>query len=157
MPFYIIESSGTSIVSKRQLQLAGNNFIYKTWLSLGSPSQGWVAQNAFITKELKNNITTTNDLRILISTTNYDFFVDEIWGWTYKDNNVVQWTPLLLVGTEVVIKEEKNNYELQKNHLYQFMYLQGETGGWIFGAGGPNTSPLLFDDTFDWFRRAIKK
>lgn len=154
MSFEICELSGRTIVAKHSLKLAGYNFVYNTWNNLGKPSKGWVAQNAFITKELKATVKTANELRILISTMNYEFFVDEIWGWTYQDNNKVSWTPLLFVGKEIT--QTNDIVDIHENHLYQFMYLQGDDGGWIFGAGGPNTSPLLFDDTFDWFRRAIK-
>lgn len=154
MTFEIFELSGNSIVARHPIKLAGYNFIYNAWLNLGSPTNGWVAQSAFISKTLKSIIVTSNELQLIISTMNYDFFVQEIWGWTYKYGNKVQWTPLLFVGKEVT--QSDNAVEIQENHLYQFMYLQGDNGGWIFGAGGPNTSPLLFDDTFDWFCRAIK-
>jgi len=154
MSFEIYEMAGSSVMARHPLKLAGYNFIYNTWQNLGAPSNGWVAQNAFINKELQTIVKTGNELKILISTMNYEFFVEEIWGWTYKDHSSVQWTPLLFVGNEVA--QDKDTVEMQENHLYQFMYLQGDNEGWIFGAGGPNTSPLLFDETFDWFRRAIK-
>ncbi len=107
---------------------------------------------SFYQQRLKSIIGTSNELQI-ISTMNYEFFVEEIWGWTYKDGKIVKWTPLLFVGKEVT--QDENTVKIRENHLYQFMDLQGDNGGWIFGAGRPNTSPLLFDDTFDWFRRAI--
>jgi len=156
MAFEIFELSGASIIAKHSLKLAGHNFIYNAWKNLGEPTDGWVAQSAFISKELKAIVATNNELKIIISTMNYEFFVDEIWGWTYKKGTTVEWTPLLFVGTEVTQDTQNNTVNIHQKHLYQFMYLQGESNGWVFGAGGPNTSPLLFDNTFDWFRRAIK-
>ncbi|HLC15126.1 MAG TPA: hypothetical protein VJL89_02730, partial [Thermodesulfovibrionia bacterium] len=108
------------------------------------PADGWVAQSAFISKELKAIVATNNELKIIISTMAYEFFVDEIWGWTYKEGTKVEWTPVLFVGSEVTQDTQNNTLNIHKNYLYQFMYLQGDSKGWVFGAGGPNTSPLLF-------------
>ena len=154
MSFEIIELSGDTVLSRRSIQLAGHNFIYDAWQDIGSPRNGWVAQEALVSKRLRIILETDKDLRLLITTRNYSYFVDEIWGWTYKHNNRVDWTPLVFVGLEVT--QESDSVRVSNDHLYQFMYLQGDDVGWIFGAGGPNTSPLLFDDSFDWFRRAIK-
>lgn len=154
MSFEIIELSGDKVVSRRSLQLAGHNFIYDAWLHIGSPRNGWVVQEALVSKRLRIMLQTDNDLRLLITTSNYSYFVEEIWGWTYKANHEVDWTPLLFVGVKVT--QESDCVRVSGDHLYQFMYLQGGDAGWIFGAGGPNTSPLLFDDSFAWFRRAIK-
>ena len=153
MPFEICELSGNKIIKRHPIKLAGYNFVYHLWNNLGQPENGWVAQNAFIIKELKEKLNTINEPKILITTMNYNFFVEEIWGWTYKDGAKVLWTPLLFVGREVEIDDE---IKIHNSYLYQFMYFQGDDGGWNFGAGGPNTSPLLFNDSFDWFRRAIK-
>ncbi len=51
MAFEIFELSGSSVVARHPIKLAGYNFIYNTWHNLGSPTNGWVAQSPFISKD----------------------------------------------------------------------------------------------------------
>lgn len=154
MSFEAHETSSNIILERHPVSLAGYNFIYSIWKNLGKPLDGWVAQKYFIKKELKHQFNSNNDLNILIPTTNYQFYLEELWGWTYGSDAKVDWSPLLFVGRE--IRQIEDRIESTEDYLYQFMYLQGDDAGWIFGAGGPNTSPLLSKQSFDWFSRAIK-
>ena len=151
--------STNRIISRiNPFKMAAYNFIYQTWDSQGRPHNGWVARDSLIDRVIWNHYNIPNPF-ILNRTMNYSYIISEIWGWTYFDNTIVTWTPILLVGKEIELLNEQNNeyeYLIQDSYCYQFMYLQGDNGGWQWGAGGPSNSPLLFDDTFAWFKRAMK-
>lgn len=164
MAFKVFEKLSNTRVRllDNQFKLAGYGFINNIWKELGSPKNAWVAQYSLINKCLHAHYKTQNDLIIIIPTMNYEMKVEEIWGLTYiNTNNTVEWTPVLFVGKEIIFNQgcEKVSDESAieaKNELYQFMYLQGDKGSWNWGAGGPNTSPLLNNESFTWFNKAFR-
>ena len=155
--------------------LAGYNLLFKAWEKRGKPlDQGWhVSANELI--EIHSNGAETSATMRLVSDinpniSNWILLVELLdiyaYTWGYGTDKAV-WTPLMLRLRQVLYEEYDNKItkkERIKNfqevpeptdsaEYIEFLYLQGDDNGWIFGRTGATNAALIEGEAREYFRQ----
>ncbi len=155
-------------------KLAGYNLLYKSWVRLGKPlNRGWHVSRAELIQEFYGGINEVpNGVRFVI-----DFHPTskgrvglvepvDVYAYTYGKDDKAIWTPLMLRLKDVFYEEyesaltEENRAEIlariptdfEGAEAIEFLYLNGDSGGWNWGRNGMTNAVFLHDEARDYFR-----
>lgn len=171
MPFYLYkkqltESKEYLFKQERNIQLAGRQTIHSLWNAKNKPRGGWSMSADELIKTVMQNNGDSASHSIIIDLApgrrEIAFYeLTDIWAYTYfTDGGQVNWTPLMLKLKEIVEIERRNEFRQSVNEqpvfCYEFLYLQGENGGWRWGRNGSVNGALLYSDAFEYFQHFIK-
>jgi hypothetical protein len=146
--------------------LAGHNIIYNQWKKKGEPkNEGWHISFTDIESELIDKISPCNRPALLID---YDpggeeevvlLQVIDIYPYTYADREtgLIWWSPMMLKMKKVyyhkltgpINPDQRQNliitFDLHDHNeeFVEFLYVQGEKGGWSWGKTGRVNAALI--------------
>jgi len=157
-----------------KFRLAGNNLLKKAWRLRGSPlNKGWHVNRADLLDLYFDGRVRPEGARLA-----FDFhpaakgrigIVEpmDIYAYSFADGDEVRWTPLMLrlidlfyeeydvELTDTVRKEIVGRIPLEptSNESVEFLYLQGEEGGWNWGRTGGVNAAFIQGRARNYFRQ----
>lgn len=164
----------------KNVSLAGYNTIYNLWNKKEKPiNTGWHANLDEIISEITNGKEDSNSRRLVID---FDPKADwrialveiiNLYAYTYGNSSKeeVWWTPFMLELQEVWVDEELekklspkekgklissftiSNRRIDADSIVEFIYLNGDRGGWNFGRVGGANAAFIFGDARKYFRQ----
>jgi len=157
------------------VSLAGYNVIYNRWKIKGEPrNEGWQIDSDDLVNELQPMVGDAYNPMVLID---YDpsgkgevvlLQIKDIYAYTYacKDTGEVWWTPIMLRLQKVFGRDlpsaldEKHKRDLissfnpeYQEEVVEFLYMQGEKKGWIWGRVGMVNAALIPPGAREYFRQ----
>ena len=157
------------------ISLAGYNVIYNQWREKGEPrNEGWQIDSNDLVGEMQDKVPPGYHPAILID---YDpsakeeavlLQVNDIYAYTYacKDTGKVWWTPIMLRLQKVFGRNLPEGFDPEQRkdlisrfdaeyqeEVIEFLYLQGEKKGWIWGRVGRVNAALIPPEAREYFRR----
>ena len=170
----VSEGSGVLRPTGECFRLAGRNLIYQAWEKRCKPlDEGWHVSATELIRIHSSGLQTYDTRRLVI-----DFAPNsrrsiglvellDIYAYTWGyDTGEAVWTPLMLRLRDLYYKEFDHEItEQQKEEkikqlpepnddsdLVEFLYLQGEQGGWNWGPNGMTNAAFLKGGARDYFR-----
>lgn len=179
MPFFIHKRYWENDIfwyeKLRQTSLGGGN-AKKIWNAVGSPiNSGWhVTRDKIIEVLMGEEYDSSSYIFLIDLKPNPDHEIVilellDVWGYTYgnSENSVVYWSPIMLKMQSIYYAEpphskEKKNKILkcftenrEEKEIFEFLYLQGDSGNWNWGQTGNVNAALLHPPALDYFKQFI--
>ena len=155
-------------------KLAGYNLLYQAWEKRGKPlNTGWritrdeLIQLHFAPQPPRDGVRLIIDFHPTATGRIGLIEPVEIYAYTWGDNGVAEWTPLMLKLRDVFYEEyEQTISPEQKTEILgaipcnfagqewiEFLYLNGDNKGWNWGRNGMTNAAFLQGDARDYFRQ----
>jgi len=173
MAFYLYEKAGENEFRKtREIKLAGRNSIYNLWCQKKPLDKGWEITQ----KELLKHITKKHDgyenFKIIIdfypSSDNQIELIEifDMFIYTYgNEQGEVSWSVLMVRVRDFwkcynIDTSNRNKHlelitceEHYEDDIFEFLYLQGEDGGWKWGKVGMVNAAFIHKKAREYFKR----
>lgn len=181
MTFHIFEcehSDGRDVLrlTGREFRLAGYNLLYRAWVARGKPiDQGWRVsvdeliailtggEESYATRRMIIDLHPSNMNRVILVELQEIF----LFNWAGPIPSSVSWTPMMLRLREVrdywpdvpmsAEQRRKRMISLEidayGSEFVEFLYLQGDDGGWHWGRNGSTNAALLLGQAREYFRQ----
>ena len=161
-----------------QFRLAGHNLLYRAWVNRDKPIlQGWSVSadelirlcsdeaDSYATRRLIVDYLPSNMTRIPLVEIQEIF----LFNWGGQAQGSVDWTPMMLRMRDVrdewsgvpISKEERSarmaelEIDAYGTDFVEFLYLQGDNGGWNWGRSGATNGTFLHGQARDYFRQFL--
>jgi hypothetical protein len=180
MTFHIFEcqqSDGRDVLrlTDQEFRLAGYKLLYRAWVARGKPiGQGWRVsadelmaiqtggEESCATRRMIIDFHPSNMKRVALIELQGIF----LFNWAGDIPGSVSWTPMMLrlravsdEWTDVPMSAEQRRERMARLEIdaygaefVEFLYLQGDDGGWNWGRNGSTNAAFLHSEAREYFR-----
>jgi hypothetical protein len=172
-----LKNGNVHLKQERRIAIGGRNLIYRIWNKRRKPiKELWVIDREELIQEATNGMNSTTH-RIFFYYKPYAenqkglLLIEpmKIYAYTYEECGKPDWTILFLKMKELINAESNRiltrveREKLIKNisgpirhkNVYEFLYLQGEDGGWKWGMVGNVNAALIYSDALNEFKKYL--